>query len=87
MLARRGLAEDHIAIGLTRAQETELFEPEVFDQKKFNDSKIKLSFIKHKLNPYIQNNNNFIEGLSIIDILMFNSPNNANKIIDQYEIL
>jgi len=48
---------------------------------------IDASFIKHNLPPYDQKNDSFIEGLSIVDVMMFNSPEEINEMLDDYEII
>jgi hypothetical protein len=58
-----------------------------FNKKKFNSSNIKLTFLKNKLNPYNQNREVFEAGLSIIDVMMFNSPENISKMLTDYELL
>jgi hypothetical protein len=47
---------------------------EIFDEDKYNQNNINLKFIKSNLTPYKQSmRENFQAGLSIIDIMMFNS--------------
>jgi len=47
---------------------------EIFDEEKFNNSNINLRFLKPNLSAYKQSKRtDFFKGLSIIDILMFNS--------------
>lgn len=45
---------------------------------------IKLGFIQHNLTAYSQNNENFIPGLSIIDVLMFNGFEKTSKLLKDY---
>lgn len=48
---------------------------DLFDEEKFNKKNIALRFLRPNLTEYKQSNRRrFISGLSIIDILMFNSP-------------
>lgn len=47
---------------------------------------IKLGFIQHKLNPYFQNNENFLPALSIIDVLMFNGAEKTSEMVNDYTI-
>tara|TARA_B110000977_G_C10976916_1_gene454568 strand:+ start:309 stop:1028 length:720 start_codon:yes stop_codon:yes gene_type:complete len=62
---------------------------EIFKNKEFENSKIKLSFLKPKLNLYEQSRKEFVPGLSIIDVLMFNSISETNSLLNKnnYEIL
>ena len=45
-----------------------------FDPQKYEQAKIKLSFTTPDLRPYQQKGRAFVAGLSIIDLLMFQSP-------------
>lgn len=47
---------------------------------------IKLGFIQHRLLPYPQNNENFIPGLSIIDVLMYNGFEVTSNLINDFTI-
>lgn len=59
----------------------------LFDKDEFNNAGIKLNFIKNSLNEYDQGNYTFESGLSIIDVMMFNSPNAIRQMLDQCEII
>ena len=59
---------------------------ELYSYEDFEESGIKLSFIKTKEIEYKQFNNNFISNLSIIDIIMFNSVDEIKKILNMYEL-
>lgn len=52
----------------------------------YNRAGLKLGFIQHKLTRYSQNNENFIPGLSIIDVLMFNGFEKTSNLIKDYWI-
>lgn len=60
---------------------------EFFDRTKYENEDIKLRFIKSKIKQYNQNRDVFEGGLSIIDVMMFNSIEDINKMLDEYEIL
>lgn len=60
---------------------------EFFDRKKYDDAGIKLVFHKSLLSAYDQKREPFEPGLSILDVLMFNSPEKVNKMLDVYELL
>ncbi len=57
---------------------------EIFDQEQYRAAGVPISFIKNNLKPYDQHRKNFEPGLSIVDVLMFNSPEAANALIDDY---
>lgn len=58
----------------------------LFDPQKFHRAGIQLEFLKIHLQPYAQKKAKFIEGLSIIDVMMFNSPESVRQMLDDYEI-
>lgn len=58
----------------------------LFIKKEFQDFNIKLKFLENNLKSYSQNNQNFIKGLSIIDVLMFNEPKDVLELINNYKI-
>jgi hypothetical protein len=45
-----------------------------FDPSKYVKENIKLAFIRWEETPYVQRNSIFESGLSVIDVMMFNSP-------------
>lgn len=60
---------------------------EFFDKKKYDDAGIRLKFQKVELERYDQKMGEFIPGLSIIDVMMFNSPVAINDMLDRYELI
>jgi hypothetical protein len=58
---------------------TELYEKNIFAQKNIN-----LSFINPILSEYKQHAPVFLPGLSIIDVLMYNSPARVRKLLQEY---
>lgn len=60
---------------------------EIYDRSKFDGSGIILNFIRPIITPYTQYKSEFIPGLSIIDVLMFNAPSKVSIMLDQYELL
>lgn len=58
---------------------------DIFNREKFNKEGIDIKFLKNNLIRYNQGENDFEEGLSIIDVLMFNSPGEALELINSYE--
>lgn len=59
---------------------------ELYSKEDFKASGVALSFIKATTLSYAQGNNDFIPGLSIIDVLMWNSPESINKMIHSYDL-
>jgi len=60
---------------------------ELYDKDKFSANDIQLNFIKTNIIKYKQFKNDFVPYLSIIDILMFNSVEEINKMIKSYELV
>ncbi len=60
---------------------------EIFDVKDFNQHDIELTFIQNQLTRYCQNNTQFVAGLSILDVMMFNSPEETRNLVDDFVIL
>jgi hypothetical protein len=59
---------------------------DIFNPEKFEKSGIQLLFIENRLNQYDQAITQFIPGLSIIDVMMFNSKEECRKLIHQYKL-
>lgn len=60
---------------------------ELYDKDYFKANGINLFFIKQNAIEYRQNTANFIPSLSIIDVLMFNSKEEINKMLQEYILL
>ena len=60
---------------------------ELYSKEDFEKAGIRLNFIKSELTPYKQFKSDFIADLSIIDILMFNSLEEINKMLDKYSLI
>lgn len=60
---------------------------ELYKKEDFATVGIKLNFIKSELTPYKQFNNDFIGGLSILDLMMFNAIEEINEMLDKYELI
>ena len=59
---------------------------DLYDKNDFLKNHINLQFLKPQLLQYKQYKETFIPGLSIIDVLMFNSIEDINKMLDQYQL-
>lgn len=57
-----------------------------FNKEKFDKVGIGLMFLTQKLSPYSTAPFKFVPGLSIIDVMMFNSPKEINKMLDEYDL-
>ena len=55
-----------------------------FDVSKYEKQGINIKFLEAKIRKYSQNNNTFEGGLSIIDVMMYNSVDEINSMLDDY---
>jgi hypothetical protein len=60
---------------------------ELYSRNNFAKENIALKFIKSKPISYKQFDNEFVQWLSILDIIMFNSAEEINTMLGKYEIL
>lgn len=60
---------------------------ELYDKGEFEQNGIKLSFLKTNITPYRQLKNEFVGGLSLLDVLMFNSVEDVNRMLDDFELV
>ena len=56
----------------------------LYDPETFRNAGMSITFLKNNLKPYDQRREAFEPGLSIVDVLMFNDPQAANALIDDY---
>lgn len=59
----------------------------LYSKDDFSANGIDLNFVKTKQISYKQFGNEFVPNMSIIDILMFNSIEEVNHLLDQYELI
>lgn len=59
---------------------------ELYTKEYFAKQGIELSFIKNNISEYQQFNKEFTPYLSIIDVMMFNSPEKIREMLDDYEL-
>ena len=59
---------------------------DLYEKEYFQKYDIKLEFIKGTLPEYSHPSKEFISGLSIIDVLMWNSKGKVNKMLKQYSL-
>ena len=60
---------------------------EIYDRNKFEKDGVKFNFIKVNLRNYDQKRPVFEPGLSVIDAMMFCSPQEINQMLDDYELV
>ena len=60
---------------------------EFYNQQKYNANNLDIQFIKPILQPYKQFNHVFIPGLSIIDVMMFNDPEEIKDMLEIHELI
>jgi len=60
---------------------------ELYSIKEFNKRKIYLNFLETSNIKYNQVSNQFIPFLSIIDVMMFNSPEEIKKMLENYTLI
>ena len=57
---------------------------EIFDKSQFDTAGIELLFLESQLPEYNQKNEKFIPGLSIIDVMMFNSATGIKNMLNNF---
>ena len=60
---------------------------ELYDREEFEHNGIKLSFLKKGSMTYKQYKDEFVDNLSIIDVLMFNNVERVNLLLDDYTLV
>ncbi len=60
---------------------------EFYDRDKYVQAGLSLRFLRVNLRPYDQKRRKFEGGLSIIDVMMFNTPQQIQGMLDDYELL
>jgi hypothetical protein len=58
-----------------------------FSARKYVSAGIELKIMQYNQDKYSQGRNDFEGGLSVIDALMFNSPEAVNKMLDNFELM
>ena len=60
---------------------------ELYDKKEFAENGIRLNFLQANLREYRQLKNEFVSGLSIIDIMMFNSKEEIKEMLNDFNLV
>lgn len=85
-------APDEWALNICKAvpNVTEYWNPaggrNIFDLNKYSEANISLKFHSCILQPYTQKGAEFCPALSIVDAMMFNSPESIREMLSQYEL-
>ena len=59
----------------------------LYKREDFKENNIELRYLKPILKPYKQFDNDFVPGLSIIDVLMFNGVDGTREMLGDYELI
>lgn len=59
----------------------------LYDKELFKSKNVELYFLQPDVTPYKQFNNEFVGGLSILDVLMFNSIHQVNEMLNSYKLI
>jgi len=60
---------------------------ELYSKEIFQQNNIELKFLKTEITKYKQFKNEFVPYLSILDIMMFNSVEEINEMLDKFELI
>lgn len=60
---------------------------ELFDESEYRDAGISLKFLKPRLANYKQRREGFVPGLSIVDVMMWNTPEEIKRMLDEDYVL
>ena len=60
---------------------------EFYNQQKYRANGLDIQFIKTDLKPYKQLHDVFVPGLSIIDVMMFNQPEEIKEMLEIHELI
>lgn len=60
---------------------------ELYDKDDFKEDGIDLYFVQTNLTPYVQLGNEFVPGLSMIDVLMYNSVKTIKNLLKDYSLV
>jgi len=85
-------APDEWALNIAKATGYDIYRNAIggqtfFDNNKYAANNVRLEFVQNNLSYYNQKKGCFFPGLSIIDVLMFNSPAETLTLIKDYEII
>ena len=56
---------------------------EIYDEAEFKAEGVDLRFLEARIEPYRQFGRTFVPGLSMIDVLMFNSPDRVREMLEE----
>ena len=58
-----------------------------YDPQKYHSEGLNIQFLQNRLKQYDQKTESFIPGLSILDVMMFNSTDEIKEMLDDFDIL
>lgn len=93
LLIEKPSAPDEWALNICKAlgDVSEYINPqggkEFFDVEKYRRANIEVKFQNLNLGKYDQKRDPFEPGMSIIDVMMFNSPDKINTMLDEFELV
>lgn len=87
----KGLSKDERLIAICKEKGSDHYinpagGKELYNKDTFKKEGVTLSFIENELLSYTQFGNHFVNGLSIIDVLMFNSVKEARALLSNYKL-
>lgn len=59
----------------------------IFNENEFLSRNMRLRFLKPKITPYVQRRGDFVAGLSIVDVMMWNDVDKIHEMLADYEIV
>lgn len=79
-------------IDICKQENTDLFVnpiggKQLYSQETFQNTGLEIKFIKSNFDEYNQFDNQFQKGLSIIDVLMFNSKQQISRYLNNYQLI
>lgn len=84
-------APDEWALGITREMKYDTYVnppggKTFFDANKYKKANIELEFLTQEIQKYNQRIREFVPGLSILDVMMFCTPEEIRSMMDSYKI-
>ncbi len=85
-------APDEWALNITKALNGNIYVNSpggmsFFSHEKYKENHIELKFLQVHLKPYVQRIGHFEPGLSVIDVMMFNSVEDIREMLDDYVLI
>ncbi|MCR4792393.1 MAG: WbqC family protein [Lachnospiraceae bacterium] len=55
--------------------------------ERYHEAGLEIEFLQNRLHPYDQKTTEFVPGLSILDVMMFNSPEEIAPMLDDFDLI